>query len=634
MKIRVFVSGLMAAVISLCLMAATAAAATYNVTRTDDPDNGTGNCASTDTSCSLREALNVVNAGSGGDTIAVRAGTYAISSTLGALQINKDVAIQGAGAGSTTLDGGGATQIIAISGGTVSISGVTLSHGIGSGARGGAIQNESTLTLTSDVLSANTSTGAGGAIDSEGTLTVQNSTFSGNSSHDYAGAINTEGGIGAQALNVTNTTFSGNQTGNRGGGAISVSESSGLPTVTIAKSLFTGNSTTTGGAGGAIIFGGPGTYQISDSTFTGNHADGNGGAISASNTGSILINDTLSGNSAAGDGGNFDLSGTPLPALTNTIVAGGSASPSTSANCNNHVTSNGHNLEDDATGQCGFTGPGDQINTDPKLGPLADNGGPTQTMALQAGSPAIDAGTNTGCPATDQRGVTRPQGAACDIGAYEVAPPNASTGSATNVSPTGATLNASAGNPDAVAGTVVFDYGTTTSYGSTTTAQSIAAGTGSTAFSAAVSSLQPNTTYHYRVVVTNPDGTATGSDQTFTTMPTPPAPPSNQFSIGKRHVAKNGTISIKLHSPDAGSFKGKATFKAHHKKFTYGKGSKSAGGAGNVTLKIKLTRHARKELLKLGHATVTIVIKFTPNGGKSRSKTIRLKVKVKHGHFS
>jgi hypothetical protein len=83
------------------------------------------------------------------------------------------------------------------------------------------------------------------------------------------------------------------------------------------------------------------------------------------------------------------------------------------------ITSEGHNLED--TDTCGLTGPGDLRNTDPKLGPLADNGGLTQTQALLPGSPAIDAGS-TDCPppATDQRGVSRPQGPACDIGAFEL----------------------------------------------------------------------------------------------------------------------------------------------------------------------------------------------------------------------
>ena len=88
------------------------------------------------------------------------------------------------------------------------------------------------------------------------------------------------------------------------------------------------------------------------------------------------------------------------------------------------MSSSGHNLDSD--GSCGLSGPGDLPNTDALLGLLADNGGPTQTHALLAGSPAIDAGDNAACPATDQRGVARPQdgdgdgAAVCDIGAYEL----------------------------------------------------------------------------------------------------------------------------------------------------------------------------------------------------------------------
>ena len=98
--------------------------------------------------------------------------------------------------------------------------------------------------------------------------------------------------------------------------------------------------------------------------------------------------------------------------MQNTIVAYNGP-----ANCNAALTSNGHNLEDGNT--CGFNATGDQPNTDPLLGPLADNGGDTLTHALLPGSPAIDAGVCIAEITTDQRGVARPQGTTCDIGAYE-----------------------------------------------------------------------------------------------------------------------------------------------------------------------------------------------------------------------
>jgi hypothetical protein len=85
------------------------------------------------------------------------------------------------------------------------------------------------------------------------------------------------------------------------------------------------------------------------------------------------------------------------------------------------IQSAGHNLDSD--GSCFLTATGDLPKHNPLLGPLAFNGGPTETQALLAGSPAIDAGATDGCPQFDQRGVARPQGRACDIGAYERVPP-------------------------------------------------------------------------------------------------------------------------------------------------------------------------------------------------------------------
>jgi hypothetical protein len=103
--------------------------------------------------------------------------------------------------------------------------------------------------------------------------------------------------------------------------------------------------------------------------------------------------------------------------LVNTILAGNSP-----GNCSGTITDAGHNLSSDST--CAFTSVGSLNNTDPKLGPLADNGGPTLTMALLPGSPAINAGDTAAAPLTDQRGFPRPSGLAADIGAYEYAAPD------------------------------------------------------------------------------------------------------------------------------------------------------------------------------------------------------------------
>ncbi|HSR35531.1 MAG TPA: DUF11 domain-containing protein, partial [Anaerolineae bacterium] len=150
-----------------------------------------------------------------------------------------------------------------------------------------------------------------------------------------------------------------------------------------------------------------------------------------------LINCTVAGNSAGQGGGIYNYHqqaalasvSTSMPEsvaqegnihLQNTIVAN-----NTLANCGRSaqtdpIHSLGHNLDSGAT--CEFAAPGDLVETNPQLGLLQDNGGPTWTRALLPDSPAINAGDNAGCPATDQRGVTRPQGSACDIGAYESVP--------------------------------------------------------------------------------------------------------------------------------------------------------------------------------------------------------------------
>jgi len=140
-------------------------------------------------------------------------------------------------------------------------------------------------------------------------------------------------------------------------------------------------------------------------------------------------------------------------------------------------------------------------------------------MALLAGSPAINAGDNNGCPASDQRGVARPYGPACDIGAYEVAPPAASTGAATAITTTGATVTGTL-TANAADASVYFQIGTGTAYGLQTTTQHVG-GVLPTPVSANVSGLAPNTTYHYRVVASSIDGTTVGSDRTLTTAPNP-----------------------------------------------------------------------------------------------------------------
>jgi hypothetical protein len=159
---------------------------------------------------------------------------------------------------------------------------------------------------------------------------------------------------------------------------------------------------------------------LTNVTISGNTAIGGGGIL---NQGPLtLTNVTITSNTATGSptngGGFFTGSPTDLVELKNTIVAN-----NTGGNCSGlSPVSLGHNLDSDGT--CDLSSLGDLPNTDPLLGPLQDNGGFTQTHALLAGSPAIDAGSpDCPPPATDQRGIVRPQGDTCDMGAFELSPP-------------------------------------------------------------------------------------------------------------------------------------------------------------------------------------------------------------------
>lgn len=155
-----------------------------------------------------------------------------------------------------------------------------------------------------------------------------------------------------------------------------------------------------------------------NSTFSSNTATGSsGGGIYNANATLTLINTTFSGNSAGSNGGGIRADGGGTVFMYNTVIANSSSG----GDCfgAGTFTSQGYNLDSDST--CNLVGTGDKPGQDPLLGPLQNNGGPTFTHEIQTGSPAIDTADNTSCPATDQRGITRPQGAKCDTGAYEVA---------------------------------------------------------------------------------------------------------------------------------------------------------------------------------------------------------------------
>ena len=336
-------------------------------------------------------------------------------------------------------------------------------------ASGGAIFNEGTLEITGSTIQNNTTAGSGGGVATAGDLTVSDSTVSDNTATDSGGGIwldeggavtvtnshvdgnSTQGGgggvelAGNQPFTITNSTISGNDAMSGGGGidilqdaAVTVRNSTiannqaheypgggiaqdSLSPLTVDKVTFSGNTAQNGG-GISLFYNGPTT--ITNSTFSGNSAVGPGGAIwRSSATPVMVLNSTIAGNSGDGSGGIFTDTASGSFAFKNTIIAsntGGDCAFSNGA----HAASQGHNLISDDT--CNFNASGDLENTDPKLGLLGNNGGDTQTMALQPDSPALDAGTNSGCPSEDQRGKPRPvdgpdpdSDATCDIGAFE-----------------------------------------------------------------------------------------------------------------------------------------------------------------------------------------------------------------------
>jgi CSLREA domain-containing protein len=374
-RVRLFLTPLVLLAALTALPAAAGAATTYRVTRTDDAP---GPC--TTNNCSLRAAVDAVNAGPGGDTIVLPAGSYGIGGRLG---ISKDVLISGAGARSTTIAATTTNYGLLGIEAAVTIEGVHLKGAYtASGGGAAAIPAGRRLNLRGVVVSDNRTlldsggvTAHGGAFEVRGVLDLVDSLLTRNISTGYpwgdrsgaGGAISTRNG---GVTTITNSTIAGNTTEGSGAGG--------------------------SGRGGGIYTEAGGTTAIVNSTLAGNRAS------------------SLSGADARG--GNIYSAGTTT--LRNTILASGDAAQSTENCAGGGESSLGYNLAD--TTECALGGATDREGLSPGLGALADNGGPTDTMAIASSSPAFDAAPVPGCPATDQRGVTRPQGAGCDIGAFEL----------------------------------------------------------------------------------------------------------------------------------------------------------------------------------------------------------------------
>jgi hypothetical protein len=419
---------------------------------------------------SLRAAVTAANTNPGADVINF-AVTGTIALTSGELDITDSLTINGPGLNSLTVSGDHLSRVFGLAGNpTVGITGLTVANGETSGSPGGGIDMAGgNLTLDRVAVSGNIAysdgnggQGAGGGLYvAAGTLTLDYITLSGNVAHgidgydfpvgQYVPAGSAAGGglyVAGGTVYVNQSTFSSNQAvGGSGNPANScdgpLTAGDGLQgdggglyvaggTVSIDNSTFSANGARggDGGRGDTCTDGPPGNYSAG-----GNGGPAAGGGIRVAAGTLEVQHSTLSGNNATGGlgGAGFDIA----PPGVNGVGAGGGISNTgglqmydtilasntadVAPDLDGAFASLGRNLVGNTTGGSGFAG-SDLLNLDPKLGPLQNNGGPTQTMALLAGSPAIDAGDNTGASADDQRGpgFARIVGGTIDIGAVEV----------------------------------------------------------------------------------------------------------------------------------------------------------------------------------------------------------------------
>jgi hypothetical protein len=554
--VRTPLRGLAPLLLALLALAAPASAATthhVNSTATDDD----GFCGAPSMDCTVREAIEHSVAG---DTVAIPAGPYVLDSSL---TVDHALTIEGAGAQDTTILGNG-HRVFLILGGAQVIRRLTISGGNAdfSFSGGGVYNNSGQAMLLEDArVTSNTvnydggagslNKGGGAGLYSTGDVTVRGGEFSGNSLFlNFGQAMFNSGGGAIWAggkltlrdteLHDNGISLSSGEDGDylslqNGGGAVHALGGLTATGLTITQH----NATVIAGGGepmrvgGGAIYASGGDVTITNSTIHNNTAhidvlavDNGGGGLYSRDATTALRNVTLTNNGTRGGtgGGVYREDGTVT--ARNTIIAANWSDPAfgdgTPDNCDVAITSAGHNLESANT--CGLNGAGDIRSTDPKLGALAASGGPTRTRAPLRGSPVVDAGA--ACAPVDQRGVPRPRGRACDIGAVEARVPTVVTGGFGRAGYGSALLKGTV-HPGGRPTSYVFQYGRTAAYGRATKARAAGAGTAALAAAIRARGLKPGTTYHYRVVASNPAGVSVGADRTFRTK----APGENPFRL-------------------------------------------------------------------------------------------------------
>jgi hypothetical protein len=364
--------------------------------------------------------------------------------------------------------------------GAMNVSNSTLNSNATADSPGGAIFDEDSgrLTIAGSTFNGDdASDSEGGAVDADGTdLSVSGSTFTGNGG-DEGGAIYLDGTTATAVETINTSTFTDNDaTGSEGGG---VDDDQG--NLGVSSSTFTGNSASD--EGGGLYYGSANSLALVNDTLDGNQAVEGGGVYLNTNAGAgsiVLLNDTIARNSAYEGGGINNPQ--DANAIRNTIVADNSGGTGTQGggDCWFAATDSagaadlGGNIDSDGTCFSASVNH-DQINVNPLLGQLADNGGPTQTDLLQTGSPAVGSAAASTCPPTDQRAVARStvQGQ-CDSGALQTAPTsltlaNTAAASAQVGFPFNEAITASDGGPGPSTGTTIVDHlpANTTLYGLT-----------------------------------------------------------------------------------------------------------------------------------------------------------------------
>ena len=450
---------------------------------TNDGACTSGDCSlreaiQTANACHRGQRIEVPN----GKYVLTLAGSGEDEARLGDLDITDDLHLEAVG-GKVIIDGAGIDRVFHVIGRdtTVLMAGITIRGGFADSGRlyhspgddGGGILNYGHLTLTDVVVEANHASNGAGILNFNSTLEMVGGALSRNDARGHGGGLQGVGG----AATLVGTSISHNSARGNGGGV----EHSG--NLTLENVAVTGNVAYYGGgiiahsglfltgstiddnraegAGGGLAFATSSDRGavVQDTTVSNNLAEQRGGGmiIVPQSGGEVtLTNVTISGNKAGVQGGGIDstvgpwrsyrlvgrlrgsirISNTTITnnhphgisahwedvyeevttTLENAILSGNG--PSNCVSGANGLISEGHNLESD--GSCFFSpAVGDIIGMDAGLGPLADNGGRTFTHALLDGSPAIDVADGAACPPTDQRGVVRPQGPGCDMGAYE-----------------------------------------------------------------------------------------------------------------------------------------------------------------------------------------------------------------------